>query len=239
MKELSIKAVKYPEIPINCRDILEMRAISISWYAEDYYMYKYVLFHQRYINALFTSVDCLYKYYELSQKHFELLNFAAEYLEKLCNGKASCSSKPEEIEQAKKELGDYLDKVTMIFQTAADKAEDPHFRESYAAMAQKYSEKADRVCGRVTFKSYEAKMQGLYEKAASECNLDFIKKLLELRAAAYRDKCRENGVIVHGDSSSRFFADVSQGDQEVSESLLGAELRRRTITVPDTRSAGL
>lgn len=238
MKEiLSVETRHYPRIEVAwLRDVLEISAVSMSMYAYDYnrgFVDKYVLSPQIYISALFRSVDNLYKHYELSQKHFELLDFAASHLEQLCNGKIPCLSEPDEIDRARTELGDYLDKVTMIFQTAADKTENSHYRKFCSDMAQKYSKKADEVRGMFSFRSYEEKMQALYEKAAGKCEEyeGFIKELLQLRAAEYSGKCRVRETTDEG--SARFFANAARKDQEAREPLLSSSgLRRRAIAVP-------
>ena len=86
-----------------------------------YMVGKSVGLNQVYINNFYWSVTYLYQYYEFSQRHFELLNIAAKHVERLSQGKIDLLSADEEKEKARSELGDDLDKVTLIFQTAADK----------------------------------------------------------------------------------------------------------------------
>ena len=155
-----------------------------------YMVGKSVGLNQVYINNFYWSVTYLYQYYEFSQRHFELLNIAAEHVEHLSQGEIDLLSADEEKEKARSELGDDLDKVTLIFQTAADKTEDRERAPFYAAMARKYSEKADAARGITTAPRHCEKILALYEQAARKypdgC---VIGELLRERAAEYRIKC--------------------------------------------------
>jgi len=143
-----------------------------------------------YINAFFWVVDYLYQYYEFSQRHFELLNLAATNLERLSQEKIAALSIDEEKEASRSELGDYLDKVTLIFQTAADKTNDIERARFYAVTAEDYSKRADTARGVVSTQSYNEKILSLYGKVISERpEGSFIKGVLEKRAAEYQRKC--------------------------------------------------
>lgn len=196
MKEiLSVEARNYPRIYTSWqRTFFETGAPIIGQYDFDYRFLhcalKSFVTNQEYINVLFERVDFLYNYYELERRHFELLDVAATNVERLSHEKIAQLSEATTLTSAKTELATYFDKVTMIFQTAADKAEDDRYRESYAAMAQKYSEKADNIRGTFTA-SYTAKLQFLYENAATTCEADFIRELLQLRANEYNRKHTE------------------------------------------------
>lgn len=221
MKEiLPVEARKYPRIEIAWqRNFLEISAVLIAQYAEGYrYTHKYILDNQIYINALFEVADCLYNCYELSRKYLELLGSAVTHLERLYHEEIAKLSEEAAVSNIKTELAAYFDKVTMIFQTAADKTEDDRYRDFYAAMAQKYSEKADNVRGIFTA-SYTAKMQFLYETAAKKCEVDFIRELLQLRAEEYSSK--HTGEIARAsESTARFWSSKVFGTAGEHEHLL-------------------
>ena len=215
-KALLIRTREYPEIKISWqRNFLEIDAVSMAQYSEIlYHVYKHVLTNQIYIKALFRLVDYLYNYYELDKQYFELLNFTATNLEQLYTEKIAGLTEKTTIINAKEELASYFDKATMIFQTAADKTEDDRYREFYAAMARKYSEKADNIRAVFTA-SYTAKLQSLYENAAQEYEVDFIRVLFQARADEYKAKHTEEN-----SSSARFWSPAITGALEEKTPLL-------------------
>src|SRR3989339_147717 len=190
---------------------------------------------QNYINAFFWIVDYLYQYYEFSQRHFELLNLAAIYVERLSKREIDTLLTDTAKEAARSELGDYLDKVTLIFQTAADKAADERLRETYAIKAQKYSRKADTVRGVVVALNHNEKIFALYEKAARENARFFLGEIFRNRAAEYREKC-EAKEMPEARTASFSSSGETEAAEEVSDTtpLLGSHresadgLRRRT-----------
>ena len=111
----------------------------------DYIAQRCAAANRSYINMFFVIADCLYDYYELSDRHFELLALAVGHLERLY--RAQIESLPaaaaEEKTRVQMELSDYLDKVALIFQTAADRTGDGSSRRDYERAAHEYSAKAD------------------------------------------------------------------------------------------------
>jgi len=195
-----------------------------------------------YINAFFWVVDYLYQYYEFSQRHFELLNLAATNLERLSQEKIAALSIDEEKEASRSELGDYLDKVTLIFQTAADKTKDTERALFYAATAEDYSKRADTARGVVVALNHNEKIVALYEKAARENARFFLGEIFRNRAAEYREKCEAKEM-----PEARTASFSSSGEVEIAEEvsetspLLGSHresadgLRRRTAHLDEER----
>ena len=196
-----------------------------------------------YINAFFWVVDYLYQYYEFSQRHFELLDLAAINLERLSQGKIAALSTDEEKEASRSELGDYLDKVTLIFQTAADKTNDIERARFYAVTAEDYSKRADTARGVVSTQSYNEKILSLYGKVISERpEGSFIKGVLKKRAAEYQRKCEAKETPEARTASFSLSGETGMAE-EVSDTtpLLGSHresadgLRRRTVHLDEER----
>ena len=177
------------------RTFMESCVNSLCRYAEDcqsrigHILIKSSGNNKSYINMFFWVVDYLYQYYEFDLKFFRLLNLAATNLERLSQEKIAALSIDEEKEASRSELGDYLDKVTLIFQTAADKTNDTGHDRFYAATAEDYSRRADSARGVASTQSYTEKIVALYEKAAEEHKDDFLGEIFRNRAAEYREKC--------------------------------------------------
>jgi len=129
--------------------------------------------NQNYIGIFFILIDFLGDHYEFSQRHFELLNLAASCLERLYQEKIEALSTDVEKKVAQSELGDYLDKVTFVFQTAANKTESEMHREIYNSMARVYSAKADKWHGvpQAEGDAYDAKILRLREEAIEKFHL--------------------------------------------------------------------
>lgn len=183
-----------------------------------------------YINECFLIIDSLYTpYYEPDKYYFELLDCAASKLiiliEEQIKKLSTDESKTEEIANLKTELTDSLDKVTMIFQTAADKTEQPLYQEIWAIKAQEYSSKADGICGRLTL-VYEQKMRDLYNAASRNCRIDFIGEQFKERAAEYQRKL--DNMKNPSNAPTFFVADDSKAGETFS--LLR---HRQPLTVPD------
>ena len=182
------------------KDYMESLIKPLQRYHKDFISSSYdyivtiqdlIIVHKHYINMFFKAIDYLYQYHhEFDPIFFDLLNFAATNLERLSQEKIAALSIDEEKEASRSELGDYLDKVTLIFQTAADKAADKRLRKTYAAKAQEYSRKADAAHHVVSTQSYNEKILSLYGKVISERpEGSFIKGVLKKRAAEYQRKC--------------------------------------------------
>ena len=197
---LSIKAEKLDKIKdTEHREFVESHIDSFVDYERDQELYGGDIarrcdgLSRSYVYILFVMVDCLYESYDLSERHFELLNIAAIHLERLYREQmATLATEPEQTE-VKMILGDYLDKVALIFQTASDKAGSRAHRERYGRKAQEYSARADNARDLAQAKSHIAKMLDLYEKAAIEYRSDtfFVGKLFGQRAEEYRAKYME------------------------------------------------
>jgi len=126
-----------------------------------------------YINTCFELVDPLSNHYEFSQRHFDLLGLAASHLKRLYQEKIEALSTDAEKEEAQSELGDYLDKVTFVFQTAANKTESEMRREICNSMARAYSVNADKWHGvpQSEGDAYNAKILRLREEAIEKFHL--------------------------------------------------------------------
>lgn len=233
MKPL-LKIIKeFPEIT-NCgrRKCCENIAVSLLLYASGYKIFGNIeIANRHYINDCFQIVDSLYEHYELDKRYFELLDYAASKLialiEKRIKELSADASKTEEIAALKTALTDSLDKVTMTFQTAADKTEQPFYREIWAIKAQEYSVKADEVQGRLTI-VYEHKMRDLYSAAAHNCRIDFISEQFQERAAEYQRKIN----ILENLSNKPTFFIAEKSKTEETASLL----RHRQILPPTADS---
>jgi len=208
---------------------------------DDYRACTFIDANRGYINMFFWVVDYLYQYYEFSQRHFALLDLAATHLESLSK-KNRLLTETEQAE-ARSELGDYLDKVTLIFQTAADKAADKRLRKTYAAKAQEYSRKADAAHHVVSTQSYNEKILSLYGKVISERpEGSFIKGVLKKRAAEYQRKC-EAKETPEARTASFSSSGETEAAEEVSDTtpLLSSHresaggLRRRTVRREEER----
>ena len=146
---------------------------------------KTIAFNTNYIDHLFIIVPYLYQYYEISQRHFDLLDRAAINIENLYRGRISnLFTAPEKIAM-ELELSDYLNKIALIFQTAADKTENVERSKTYRVKAEEYSNKAD-AWRRVGHKEHLTKMQILYQEAATKYPI--IRHLLLLRSEECRAK---------------------------------------------------
>jgi len=236
---LSVETREYTQIAnVGRRQNLEIGIDTILQYAFAVNHHlglveKYNVYNQVYINVLFGRINSLYEVYEPEKQHFELLDTAAINLDRLYGEKLAALSAVADIDQTKTELADYLDKVTMIFQTAADKTEDKEIRNFCAAKAKQYSDKADRLRGRTFSMNYTAKLQALYASAAAACGFDFIRELLQARADEYKQKHAEEVANAH-ESIPLFWSSASSKKQELQPLLAGSEsqdgLHRRAFT---------
>ena len=169
--------------------------------------FKYVESNQSYIDSLFKLIGYLYNYYEISTKHFELLNYAACNLERLYT--AQINDLPLEIKTKKlEELSSYLNKVALIFEiatdrmeisskTETDKKQGERYRQTYATLAQAYSKKADELLGIEQDKTHAAKMLSLCEKAlADPSQCPFIEPFQNM-ATKYREKVAQEIAAQH------------------------------------------
>lgn len=127
-------------------------------------------------------------YYELGKIYFELLNLAATQLEKLSREQIAKLSDGEEIAKVNNSLGEYLDKVAMVFQAAADNTEGELYQKTYSLEAENYSQQADAVRGIFRIQTHTQKMFALYTKAAQTCEMPFIREVLEERTTEYSRK---------------------------------------------------
>src|SRR3989339_1207735 len=230
------------------RTFMESCVNSLCRYAEDcqsrigHILIKSSGNNKSYINMFFWVVDYLYQYYEFDLKFFRLLNLAATNLERLSQEKIAALSIDEEKEASRSELGDYLDKVTLIFQTAADKTKDTERALFYAATAEDYSRRADTARGVVVALNHNEKIVALYEKAARENARFFLGEIFRNRAAEYREKCEAKEM-----PEARTASFSSSGEVEIAEEvsetspLLGSHresadgLRRRTAHLDEER----
>ena len=181
------------------KDYMESLIKPLQRYHKDFISSSYdyivtiqdlIIVHKHYINMFFKAIDYLYQYHhEFDPIFFDLLNFAATNLERLSQEKIAALSIDEEKEASRSELGDYLDKVTLIFQTAADKTKDTERALFYAATAEDYSKRADTARGVVVALNHNEKIVALYEKAARENARFFLGEIFRNRAAEYREKC--------------------------------------------------
>ena len=228
------------------KDYMESLIKPLQRYHKDFISSSYdyivtiqdlIIVHKHYINMFFKAIDYLYQYHhEFDPIFFDLLNFAATNLERLSQEKIAALSIDEEKEASRSELGDYLDKVTLIFQTAADKTNDTGHDRFYAATAEDYSRRADSARGVASTQSYTEKIVALYEKAAEEHKDDFLGEIFRNRAAEYREKCEAKEM-----PEARTASFSSSGEVEIAEEvsetspLLGSHreladgLRRRTV----------
>lgn len=183
-----------------------------------------------YINECFLIIDSLCPpYYEPDKYYLELLNYAASKLiiliEEQIKKLSTDESKIGEIANLKAELTDSLDKVTMIFQIAADKTERPLYQEIWTIKAHEYSSKADGICGRLTL-VYEQKMRVLYNAAANDCRIDFISEQFKERAAEYQRKLDN---MKNPSNAPTFFVTDDSKVEDTSFLLR----HRQPLTVPD------
>src|SRR3989339_609894 len=195
-----------------------------------------------YINSFFKAADYLYQYYEFSQRYFELLDLAAINLALLSQEKIAALSTDTEKEAARSELGDYLDKVTLIFQTAVDKAGDEDCVRFCTDKARKYSAGADAAHGLAVTPVYAKKILALYGKAEEEYKDDFFGEIFRNRAAEYREKCEAKETPEARTASFSLSGETGMAE-EVSDTtpLLGSHresadgLRRRTVHLDEER----
>lgn len=230
MKPFFILNKKLPEISdIGQRRCIEVLVDLLHSFNLPYYFDKCDTFGIGYIQTFLKVIGTLSQYYELDKRHFELLDYAASKLiiliEERIKKLSTDESKTEEIANLKTELTDSLDKVTMIFQTAADKTEQPLYQEIWAIKAQEYSSKADGICGRLTL-VYEQKMRDLYNAASRNCRIDFIGEQFKERAAEYQRKL--DNMKNPSNAPTFFVADDSKAGETFS--LLR---HRQPLTVPD------
>lgn len=182
---------------IKQRKFVEFFISSISRYHRNYQLnkgvipYESIAANQSYIDTLFILTDLLYQYYELSQRHFELLELAAINLKRLYE--AQILSLPSENKtkktEIKEELIDYLDKVALIFQTASDTTENKLDRKTYEAKAKEYGKQADSYRDPSQITNHLKKMQTLYENAAKKySNRKFLEEIFLKKAIQYQDR---------------------------------------------------
>lgn len=202
MKPLLNIVKEFPEIT-NCgrRRCCEEIADFLHFYASNHKIFgTSESANRHYINNCFLIADFLYEYYELDKYYFELLDYAASKLIVLIEDQikklSTDESKTEEMVALKTALANSLDKVTMIFQTAADKTEQPLYQEIWTIKAHEYSGKADKIQGRLTV-VYEYKMRDLYAAAARSCKIDFIAEQFQKRAAEYQRKINTMESLSH------------------------------------------
>src|SRR3989339_1512550 len=227
------------------KDYMESLIKPLQRYHKDFISSSYdyivtiqdlIIVHKHYINMFFKAIDYLYQYHhEFDPIFFDLLNFAATNLERLSQEKIAALSIDEEKEASRSELGDYLDKVTLIFQTAADKTKDTERALFYAATAEDYSKRADTARGVVVALNHNEKIVALYEKAARENARFFLGEIFRNRAAEYREKC-EAKEMPEARTASFSSSGETEAAEEVSDTtpLLSSHrestggLRRRT-----------
>ena len=148
-----------------------------------------------YILSFFKVVSYLYEYYEFSQKHFDLLNYAATHLVELYSVEMQKTCGTEKAEQnvyeLKAKLADYLYMTAMTFQTAADKTENTELALIYRAKAEEYCQKADALLGIAAPQDYLVKMQQLYQQYSQKEKIVYVQELLAYRAHEYQVKIEE------------------------------------------------
>jgi hypothetical protein len=234
---LSIDKSKFPEIQDpDQRECVELNAGLAFSYHNDYLLNdgatsrESITTNQLYIKELFIIAHYCYcsQDYELSQRHFDLLNIAATYLVQLCQKKIDSLTTAEEQNEIRRKLAEYLDKVTLIFQTAADKTENEILQKVYGAKAQDYSAKADKVRGITQRKLQIKKMQDLYKKAAGQYpDGYFLQQIFQRRVDECREKCIREEAARRGPSleNQSIFASKTKDESSTEETqpLLGDE----------------
>ena len=205
--------------------------------------FEYVGLNQDYIGSLFKLIGYLYNYYEVSTGHFKLLNYAATNLERLYA--EQINDLPPEMKLNKtEELSSYLNKVALIFEIASDRMEIPDepetdkqqgvlYRQTYIALAQGYSKKADDLLGIKQDKTHAAKMLALCEKTlADPSQCPFTESFLNL-VIKYREKCARE---VEAQVTKKLSAQYAAAAVVETET---APLLAATSSIPRSGSDGL
>src|SRR3989339_458908 len=237
MKTISVETVELPEIKDDReKACMKVCIDSLRQYYENHRCQRSyfdihcgLMINKHYIHMFFQSADYLYQYYEFDQIFFVLLDRAATHLEDLSQ-RAIVTSLTEEAKTAtKQELGDYLDKVTLIFQTAVDKAGNEDCVRFCTDKVGKYSARADAAHGLAVTPAYAKKILALYEKAAEEHKDDFFGEIFESRAKEYRRACEVKEISEMGAASRGLFGDdATDGTPLLKDSDCRSGFRRRT-----------
>ena len=164
-----------------------------------------------YIISFFKAVSYLLQYYEFSQRHFDLLDYAAMQLIKLYQAdilKAAGAETTAEqsVHELKSELADYLYMTAMTFQTVADKTENKHLVFVYRLKAEEYCQKADALLEIATPQDYLVKMQQLYQQYSQKERMVYVRELLAHRAEEYQAKLDEEIPLPATRSASSSFS---------------------------------
>lgn len=157
---------------------------------------------RNFIGELFRLVGYLYNHYELSREYFDLLDCAAQNLERCYGGEIRrFSADVGKTQEVRAKMAEYLNKVALIFDIAANRLDATMegglaLKATYELKAQIYSEKADDALvlgmAKTETKSRTAKMLDLYQKAASEFSpYDFFRKPFLEMVDVYQKKLEE------------------------------------------------
>ena len=199
-------------------------------------------YNQSYVDSLLQLIGYLYNYYEVDQKHFELLNYALGNLERLHEEqiKSLPSSKHDELTK----FSAYLNKGALIFEIASDRMEIPDepesgkqqgalYRQTYITLSQEYSKKADELLGIKQGKTQAAKMLALCEKTlADPSQCPFAESFLSL-VIKYREKCARE---VEAQVTKKLSAQYAAAAVVETET---APLLAATSSIPRSGSDGL